>query len=187
MIDTHKTLYSPLKTRLQLASCAMMWGCRLLLLALPVALATYWLSASDAALVSGAHLPTHAVAQPLADWQRIVAALIAAVPLALLLVGLKQAGSCFQMFSRGQVFTLQAARLLGSFAAWVAWAALASLLADSAISSLLTLDNPPGQRHLSVAIGSEQVLLLFFAGMVWLMASVITQGHSLAEENEGFV
>ncbi|WP_298435074.1 hypothetical protein [Ottowia sp.] len=187
MTDPHTALYSPLKTRLQLASCAMMWGCRLLLLVLPVALATYWCSASDAALVLGAHLPTNAVAQPLADWQRIVAALIAAVPLALLLFGLRQAGRCFQMFSRGQVFTLQAARLLGSFAAWVAWAALASLLADSAISSLLTLGNPPAQRHLSVAIGSEQLLLLFFAGMVWLMASVITQGHSLAEDNEGFV
>ena len=42
MTDPHTALYSPLKTRLQLASCAMMWGCRLLLLVLPVLLVTIY-------------------------------------------------------------------------------------------------------------------------------------------------
>ena len=91
------------------------------------------------------------------------------------------------MFAQGQVFTLQATALLGRFAGWVAWAALASMLAGSATSVLLTLNNPPGQRHLSVGIGSDLVFTLFFAGLVWLMAAVIAQGQTLAEENEGFV
>ena len=54
-------------------------------------------------------------------------------------------------------------------------------------TALLTLNNPPGQRHLSVGIGSDLVFTLFFAGLVWLMAAVIAQGQTLAEENEGFV
>ena len=39
----------------------------------------------------------------------------------------------------------------------------------------------------SVGIGSDHVFTLFFAGLVWLMAAVIAQGQTLAEENEGFV
>ncbi|MBA4155735.1 MAG: DUF2975 domain-containing protein, partial [Flavobacterium sp.] len=38
-----------------------------------------------------------------------------------------------------------------------------------------------------IGVGSDQLLLLFFAGMVWLMAGVISQGQKLAEENASFV
>jgi hypothetical protein len=31
------------------------------------------------------------------------------------------------------------------------------------------------------------VFTLFFSGLVWLMAAVIGEGQTLAEENEGFV
>jgi hypothetical protein len=165
----------------------MVIACWLLLTVLPLAWVVYWATASDALLASHAHLPVQAVATPLALWQRVAGAVVTALPLGLLLAGVWQARRCFAMFAQGQVFTLQATALLGRFAGWVAWAALASMLASSAASVLLTLHNPPGQRHLSVGIGSDQVFTLFFAGLVWLMAAVIAQGQTLAEENEGFV
>lgn len=165
----------------------MVAACWALLITLPLALLYYWATASEAQLAGHAHLPAQAIATPLALWQRVAGAAVTALPLGLLLAGVWQARRCFGMFALGQVFTLQATALLGRFAGWVAWAALASMLAGSAISVLLTLHNPPGQRHLSVGIGSDQVFTLFFAGLVWLMAAVIAQGQTLAEENEGFV
>lgn len=165
----------------------MVAACWALLVTLPLALVVYWATASEAQLAGHANLPVQAVAGPLALWQRIAGAVVTALPLGLLLAGVWQARRCFGMFAQGRVFTLQATALLGRFAGWVAWAALASMLASSATSVLLTLNNPPGQRHLSVGIGSDHVFTLFFAGLVWLMAAVIAQGQTLAEENEGFV
>lgn len=162
-------------------------ACWFLLLGLPLALAGYWAYASDASLAAQVHLADQALQEPLAAWQRAAAGAVTAVPLALLLAGIWQARCCFKLFASGVVFTPQVSALLRRFAGWVAWAALASLLASSASSVVLTLNNPPGMRHLAVSIGSDHVFTLFFAGTVWLMAAVIAQGHSLAEENEAFV
>lgn len=165
----------------------MVAACWALLIVLPLALVGYWATASEAVLAGHANLPAQAIQGPIAAWQRLVAGAVMGVPLVLLLAGVWQARRCFGMFAQGRVFTLQATALLGRFAGWVAWAALASMFASSATSVLLTLNNAPGQRHLSVGVGSDHVFTLFFAGLVWLMAAVIAQGQSLAEENEGFV
>jgi len=168
-------------SRWMVAAC---WG---LLVVLPLALFFYWATASDTLLASHANLPPQVIQAPLALWQRVAAGAVMGVPLALLLMGVWQARRCFAMFAQGQVFTLQATALLRRFAGWVAWAALAALLSGAVTSVLLTLHNPPGQRQLSIGIGSDHVFTLFFAGLVWLMAAVIGEGQTLAEENEGFV
>ncbi|MFC3682719.1 DUF2975 domain-containing protein [Hydrogenophaga luteola] len=187
-MSTVDALPGPLSAqRVRRISRWMVAACWALLVTLPPALVVYWATASADQLAAHANLPAQAIAAPLALWQRVAGAAVTAVPLGLLLAGVWQARRCFGMFAQGQVFTLQATALLGRFAGWVAWAALASMLAGSATSVLLTLNNPPGQRHLSVGIGSDLVFTLFFAGLVWLMAAVIAQGQTLAEENEGFV
>lgn len=160
------------------------WG---VLIVLPLSLAVYWATASNALLAEHAHLPAQAIQGSIALWQRIAAAVATGVPLALLLVGVWQAKRCFEMFAHGQVFTRQATSLLRRFAGWVAWAALAALLCGALTSVLLTLHNPPGARYLSIGVGSNHVFTLLFAALVWLMAAVIAQGRTLAEENEGFV
>ncbi|MGM9426173.1 DUF2975 domain-containing protein [Hydrogenophaga sp. MI9] len=165
----------------------MVAACWALLVGLPLALVFYWATASDAMLASHANLPPPLIQGPLAPWQRVAAGAVMGVPLALLLAGVWQARRCFAMFAQGQVFTLQATVLLRRFAGWVAWAALAALLSGAVTSVLLTLHNPPGQRQLAIGIGSDHVFTLFFAGLVWLMAAVIGEGQTLAEENEGFV
>lgn len=174
-------------TTLRRISRWMVLACGLILWLLPLALVAYWATASDAVLAGHAHLPAKLIQGPLLPWQRWAAGAVMAVPLALLLMGVWQARRCFKMFAQGQVFTAQAAQLLRRFAGWVAWAALAALLSGVATSVLLTLHNPPGQRHLAIGIGSDHVFTLFFAGLVWLMAAVIGQGQVVAEDNEGFV
>ena len=173
--------------RIRRISRWMVLACWALLITLPLALVAYWAMASEAMLAGHANLPAQAVAAPLALWQRVAGGVVMGVPLTLLLVGVWQARRCFTLFASGQVFTRQTTELLRRFAGWVAWAALAALLSGSACSVLLTLNNPPGQRHLSISIGSDHVFTLFFAGLVWLMAAVMAQGQSLVEENEGFV
>ena len=161
--------------------------CSLLILALPVAVFAYWALADIAEVSLRAGLSGAAVQAPPQTWQRAAGALITQVPLALLLLGLRQARQCFKLFSAGQVFAARAVCFLRRFAGWVVASVAAGIVAQSAISVVLTLNNPPGMRHLAISVGSDQLFMLFFAGTVWLMAAVIGHGQTLAEENASFV
>lgn len=161
--------------------------CLAAIVALPVAVLIYWLSADPTQLAVRANLPVSATHWPLEPWQRAAGALITAVPLSLLLLGLWHARQCFKLFAAGRVFTAEAVRCLRRFAGWVAVSVAAGIVASTAISVLLTLPNAPGARHLAIGVGSDQLFMLLFAAMVWLMAAVIGQGRTLAEENAQFV
>jgi Protein of unknown function (DUF2975) len=173
--------------RIARISSVLAMSCSLLMLVLPIAVLAYWVLADGAELAMRANLPSGAVQGPLLLWQRLGGALITEIPLALLLIGLWQARKCFKLFAAGQVFTAHAVLCLRRFAGWVVISVLAGIVATAAISALLTLNNPPGMRHLAIGVGSDQIFTMFFAGMVWLMAAVIGQGHALAEENASLV
>jgi hypothetical protein len=165
----------------------MGWACLALVVALPVTLVVYWATAEAPELAMQGNLPATALQAPLQTWQRWSCAAVTAVPLGMMLMGLWQARRCFVQFADGQVFTAQATAHLRRFASWVAAAALGAIVSGAITSVLLTLHNPPGMRHLSIGVGSSQVLTLFFAAVVWLMADIIGQGQRLAEENDAFV
>lgn len=173
--------------RIQRLSRVMVLACMALITLLPMALIYYWATASAPELAVHGNLQPSALQLPLQLWQRVTAAAVTAVPLALLLMGIWQAKQCFALFVRGQVFTELATDYLRRFAGWVAAAALAAIVAGAVTSVLLTLQNPPGTRQLAVGLSSNHLFTLFFAALVWLMADVIGQGQALAEENERFV
>ena len=184
---TGSTPFSPLDQRVRRLSRLMVAACWALLVLLPLGLVGYWASASQAQLLAHTGVPPELVAAPLVAWQRLAGGAVTAVPLVLALCGVWQAKTCFADFARGQVFTARATRLLRRFAGWVAAAAGAALLAGTASSVILSLNNPPGARQLAIGIGSDHLFTLFFAGLVWLMAAVIGEGQALAEDNQGFV
>jgi hypothetical protein len=158
-------------------------ACLLLIVSLPIAVAIAWSLADAAQLALRANLAATAIQSPLLPWQRVAGALATETALAFLLIGLSEARACFRLFASGQVFTSQAAGRLRNFAGWVLGSMVAGIVATTVVSAVLTLNNPPGMRHLAVGVGSDQVFTLLFAGMVWLMAAIIGQGKSMAEEN----
>lgn len=162
-------------------------ACLFLIVVLPIGVAVYWIWADTTELVVRAHLAPDSVQAPLTIWQRVVGALITQIPLAMMLIGLWHARNCFNLFASGRVFTAQAVHYLRQFAFWVLASTVAGMLAVPAISVLLTFYNEPGTRQLAISFGSDQIFVLFAAGMVWLMAAIIGQGLSLAEENANFI
>ncbi len=173
--------------RIQRISRIMVRLCIALMVLMPLALIVYWATATTPELAAKGNLQVAAIRAPLQLWQRSAAAFVSALPLACLLIGVWQAKLCFEQFAKGDLFTDNAVGSLRRFAGWAAAAALAAILAGMAISVLLTLNNPPGTRHLAISFSSNQFVTLFFAAMVWLMADVIGQGQTLADENKQFV
>lgn len=180
----HHTLSA---ARIARISRALSAACLTLILGLPVAVLIYWLSADATQLAVRANLPATAMHWPLEPWQRVAGALITALPVSLVLLGLWHARRCFKLFAAGSVFTTEAVRCLRRFAGWIAVSVAAGIVASTAISVVLTLPNTPGGRHLAIGVGTDQLFTLLFAAMVWLMAAVIGQGRTLAEENAQFV
>lgn len=170
----------------RLSRC-MVWLSRALMVLLPLGLLGVWAWTPPADLAAQWGLPHDAVKGPVLAWQRVTGAVVAAVPLGLLLAGVWQAQRCFDRFARGKVFTWAAFVLLRRFASFVAAAALAAMAAGALLSVLLTVYNPPGQKVLALAVSSSHVFTVFFAGVVWLMADVIRQGRDIADENRQFV
>ena len=173
--------------RLQRLSRWLALACWVLIVVLPLMFVWFWTVATPAQLAGRVNLPANIVQGSLMVWQRVVGWLISAVPLGLLLAGLWQARTCFGLFARGQVFTLQAAVAMRRFASLATASFASSFIASTALSTLLSINNPPGMRQVVIGISTEQIIALFFAGMVWLMAAVIAQGQQLAEENARFV
>lgn len=123
----------------------------------------------------------------IAPWQSGLAMLVGMLPVCGLAYGLLRARLCFIGFVRGQTFSLGAVRHLRGFAAGLLVSAVAGLLAPVLISVLLTLGAPPGQRALSLAIGSNEALMLLFAGIVWQIAHVMAEAAALAEDHAQIV
>ena len=179
------TMFDP--SRIKRWSQILSIACLFLIIALPIAVAAYWVLADAKTLAQGANLTLGAAQEPLRNWQRLTGGLITEVSLTLLLIGLWQARKCFRLFASGQIFTSETVFCLRHFAAWVAASVAAGMAGNTVISVLITVLNPPGMRQLVVGVGSEQVFALLFAGIVWLMAAVMSQGQLLAEENASYI
>lgn len=163
------------------------WACLLLIVALPILVAAYWSVADTGLLAVHANMLPSLIQAPLQDWQRLGGALVTCLPVALMMRGLWEARLCFKQFAAGQVFTAQAVQRLRSFAGWIMASSLASILIGPVVSVVLTFNNATGNRHVAIGIGTDHVLTLLFAAVVWVMAAVIAQGQVLAEENSSFV
>lgn len=172
---------------MQRVSGWLAWACLVLMVVFPLLVLAYWAVADAGLLAARSNMLPVNIQSPLADWQRVAGALITCIPVALMMRGLWEARLCFKQFAVGQVFTAQAVQRLRSFAGWTVASSLASIVIGPAISVVLTFNNPPGARHVAIGIGTDQVLTLMFAAVVWVMAAVIAQGQALAEENASFV
>ncbi|MEJ2693048.1 MAG: DUF2975 domain-containing protein [Candidatus Thiodiazotropha sp.] len=173
--------------RIRLLSRLLATCCLILITALPIVVVAYWAVSDTSMLAAHANLTPTVIQGKLSIWQRIVAGVLSEIPLVLFMIGLWQARRCFKQFSDGKFFSATAVRSLSRFAGWTAASVIASVATTTLVSVVITLQNPVESRTLTVSFGSDQLLLLFFAGMVWLMASVIHQGQKLAEENASFI
>jgi hypothetical protein len=123
----------------------------------------------------------------IAQWQSGVALLVGMLPVVGVAYGLLRARLCFRGFVRGESFSLGTVRHLRGLATGMLASAAAALLSPALASVLLTWGAPAGQHALSLGVGTNEVLMLLFAGIVWQIAHVMAQAVELAEEHAQIV
>lgn len=117
---------------------------------------------------------------------RLSAFLISMVPLGALIYGLMQARHCFAAFAAGLIFSAETAGWLRNFAVAVTASALLKPFAGAALSVLLSWHGS-GSKAVVFNISSEMVLGLIFGGTVALIAWVMREAMTIADENAQFV
>ncbi|HYW57850.1 MAG TPA: DUF2975 domain-containing protein [Polaromonas sp.] len=181
------TLSTPEVQRL---NSAFAWACALLAVALPVAVCYHLMTTPTVGLLLRAGVNLSAVQAQALDvsfLQRSLAVALGMTPVLCASYGLVCAMRCFSGFSQGEYFSLRTVRYLRGFAAGIFASVVAGFFASMLISVVLTAGAPAGQKALAFGLGSNELLTLLFAGMVWQIAAVMAKAVALAEENAQFV
>lgn len=162
-------------------------GCVVLALLL-VAIAIYIPLTDMQMLIDGLKLKVPPTLESLSAFQRALLGGIFSVGAFCQAYGLFSARRCFQSFARREYFTLEVVKGLRGFAIGMFFWPVATILAKPLLSFVATLNNTlPDSREVSIGIGTEQVLTLLFAGILWQIAGVMTSAKRLADENSQFV
>ena len=123
----------------------------------------------------------------LAWWQTVGAILISSVPLVALASGLNHLRSLFQGYARGEYFSSSAAVHLGKVGRGVMLWVVSSFIGTPLLSILVTLHAPPGQRLLTISFTSADVVALFLAGCIAVIARILLCASEVDSENKTFV
>lgn len=172
--------------RIRYLSRLMARGCSATSVLLIVAMPIYWAEIPTRTLLGQAGAQNTPVAE-IDILTRTLALGISMIPLGVLVYGLLNARRCFAAFAAGRIFCREPIAQLKTFSVAVAASALLTPFANAALSIVLSWNNPPGSRTLSVGIGSDTLIALVFAGMVAIVAWVMAEAIEISDENKQFV
>ncbi|MFS2036443.1 hypothetical protein ACEN8I_20650 [Polaromonas sp. CT11-55] len=184
------TPLAPSGPDVQRLSSVLAWACALLAVALPLAVAYHLLSVPVESLLMRAGVSSQvaqAAAMEVTLGQKCLSVLLGVVPVCCASYGLMCAMRCFSGFSQAEYFSLRTVKYLRGFAAGIFASVVTGVLSSTLITLVLTSAAAAGPRALSLSLGSNELLTLLFAGMVWQIAAVMARAVALAEENAQFV
>lgn len=116
-------------------------------------------------------------------WRLRAAIGVGAMPSLVLIWGLVRLAALFRRVAAGEVFSEPGALALRDFAVAVLVHAALAPAAHTAIVLVLTAVNPAGQRHLSIALGSDDLAGVLI-GLVFLaVAWILHEGRRIADDN----
>jgi hypothetical protein len=145
-----------------------------------------WLYPDYAARIIASH--THAgIIGALTPTTRVMVMLWDLPSLAVILMALLRLWQLFGEYLQARIFSARALASLRSFARWVLAAAFLSPVYRAVLSVLVTLQNGPGKRELTLDLTSDDYLMLLVGVVLLAISSVMAEAARIAEDNEGFV
>src|SRR3954462_3005147 len=171
---------------IRILSRGLGYMCMCLAIVLPAGLLAYWLVTPDEAVLLGGRLPG-IVVHPIGWSVRLGAMVISLVPLALLVWGLMRARQCFEIFALGRFFPFEAIHCLRDLAIAVFASTLLKPFAGAALSVLLSWQTYAGGKTLVFEVGSDFLLALLVAGLIAVIAWVMSEPAAIADENAQFI
>jgi hypothetical protein len=145
-----------------------------------------WLFPDYAARIIKSQVEVHILA-PLTPRTRAMYVLWDIPSLAVILMALLRLWQLFGEYLQSRVFSARALASLRSFARWMLAAAFLSPVYRAGLSVIVSWQNGPGRRELTVNLSSDDYLMLLLGVVLLAISSVMAEAARIAEDNEGFV
>jgi len=123
--------------------------------------------------------------QPLA--LRLLALVCALAPTAFTMWALWSLRRLFLLYAKGSVFSAEALEALNHVAVALFAGVVVAFIMQAPISLALSWPRGAGHREISLSFGSGDVVRLFMAGVVLVIARVMAEARRVADENAKFV
>lgn len=120
-------------------------------------------------------------------WQATGGAVLSSIPLLVLARGLWALHGLLEAYGRSDYFSPASAELLSKVGKGVCFWVLATFLLTPVMSVWITVLRPVGERMLTVSFEPSQLVALFLAASVMIVARSLHNACSLARENQQFV
>jgi Protein of unknown function (DUF2975) len=152
----------------------------------PIYYLSYWLLINHTALplmsvnTSASPITPHELSSEILA-AGFIASLLPLTVLVYVLINLRQ---LFLFYKNGVIFSFEHVVLFKKIAKLLSIWVLLSVVYESVKSVLFSLNNPVGERVLSIGFGSEELTLVVMAAFVYVIAWVMDEGRVLAEENK---
>ena len=124
---------------------------------------------------------------PLTPATRVAYVLWDIPSLAVILVVLFRLWQLFGEYLHSRIFSARALTSLRGFARWTLVAAFWSPIYRAVLSVIVTWQNGPGKRELTVDLSSDDYLMVLVGVVILAISSVMAEAARIAEDNEGFV
>lgn len=168
-------------------SLIIAWGCTALLVVIPLS-ALYLLVRIDTfAMLARQNLGLPISWETVVDWQWYALWAATFLYVCIGLAGLYFLRRPFLNFARGELFNEANSRNLRRFAILLFLQALVKPLHFGVASVLLSANHGPGNKMLSIMVGSGEVRLLAVAIVFWVVSNLLVEGSRLQAENRQFV
>jgi hypothetical protein len=118
---------------------------------------------------------------------RLLAAAIGLLQASIAVFAVWRLRQLFALYAEGAIFTAENTRCLRHFAAAVCVFAVAKPITGALLSVALTMNNPPGHRQLAISFGSAELTTLFIGFVFLVIAWIMDEARSLAEEQAEIV
>ena len=178
---------TPNLSRIRRVSRVMQSVCSLILIAVPLTLALVWSNFESLAPLSEVFGKMPIQPDSLTRLNLLLGFLISLAGAAIVLYGVARLRRLFMLYGQGQVFTAETARCIRGFALAIMLHAAVSPIIGGLLSIVLTMNNPPGERALTISLSSHELALLFLGGCLLVISWVMVESSRLADDNAQIV
>jgi len=155
---------------------------RSLMVLAPLVLLAVWIFMNDFLPMMQHEMLPEFVRLPLPMSARVLGFCVTLIPLSLFLYANSILIRLFRLYEAGQIFSADNVscfrRLSRVLMAWC----LVGILSDPLFSVALTLHHPPGERILSIGLGSPDLTALLIGGILAVISWVMDEARTLKEE-----
>lgn len=156
-----------------------------LIAALPLFFIYFWLNVNTMPQSFIQHLPAHnSIHFPLPAQGRLLGFIVSLIPLAVHILMFSTIIKLFTLYEKSVVFALENVRLYRRLGILFVVQCFSSVVYNTLLTGALTLSNPPGQRMLSVSIGTKELSDLLTGAVIILISMVMEEAHKLKTESD---